>query len=240
VRRTRSCILGGLPASLLVLASAAPAPAPSEPAAAATPASPRAAEPSAGPAQQEQPIPPPLHVDYASYGMAFVGDALLHPGSVCRDQPPDGAVPCILGSGIGVAVRGGYRSPGPWYFGGAYQFTRTASSNLYRLAIMQELRAEMRYLLDMGYRTAPYATWGLGGLVYGNEWGVETGGGSLLVGLGAEYQLSRVAVMGVALVYQPMVIAGWTDTANFERPTGMAHYLRFEVQLEVRSEITRR
>jgi hypothetical protein len=252
VRPSRSCILCALSASFLLLGlarttpAAEPAPTPGEPAPAAAPppsatatlAAP--ATPADAGAAQDQPRPPPLHVDYASYGLAFAADFLAAPGAVCRDQPPDGIVPCILGSGGGLILRGGYRSPGPWYIGGAYQFSKTGAGNLYRLPILQELRAEMRYMLDMGFRISPYATWGLGGMIYGNEWGAETGGGSLFAGLGAELQLSRVAVLGLALVYEPMLIAGWTDTAAFERPTGMAHYFRLELDLEVRSELHRR
>ena len=66
--------------------------------------------------------------------------------------------PCILGSGGGLAIRAGYRNPGPWYIGGAYEFTKMDSSNLYRLGIFQQLRFEMRYLLDTGYRASPYLT----------------------------------------------------------------------------------
>lgn len=139
-----------------------------------------------------------------------------------------------------MTLRGGYRSPGPWYVGGAYQFSKTNSSNLYRLATLQQLRAEMRYMFDLGYRTTPYATWGAGGVVYGNEWGVETGGGTFLAGVGAEVQLSRLAMVGVALVYQPVVLAGWKDTANYVRAAGVAQYLRLEFLVEIRSELTRR
>jgi hypothetical protein len=177
-------------------------------------------------------------VDYASYGIAISTDLLLAAGATCGGE--DAGVPCILGSGGGLVVRGGYRPAGPWYIGGAYQFSKTSSSNLYRLPILQQLRAEMRYMLDMGYRISPYVTWGLGGLIYGNEWGAETGGAAVLAGIGAEMQLSRVAVMGLGLVYEPMLIAGWTDTADFERDTGIAHYLRLELQLEIRSEVGRR
>ena len=95
-------------------------------------------------------------------------------------------------------------------------------------------------MFDLGYRTTPYATWGAGGVVYGNEWGVETGGGTFLAGIGAEVQLSRLAMIGVALVYQPVVLAGWKDTANYVRAAGVAQYLRLELQVEIRSELTRR
>ena len=98
----------------------------------------------------------------------------------------------------------------------------------------------MRYTFDLGFRVSPYATWGLGGVVYGNEWGVETGGATLFAGAGAEMQLSRLALMGIALVYQPLVFAGWTDTAGFERPAGLAQNLKLELQLEIRSELPRR
>jgi len=179
--------------------------------------------------------PPPLHVDYSLFGAAVTADLLADSGATCRED-----VPCILGSGGGLVLRGGYRSPGPWYFGGAYQISKTNSSNLYRFATLQQLRAEMRYVFDMGYRTAPYAAWGLGGVVYGNEWGVETGGGTVFGGVGLEVQLSRLIVLGLSFNYQPMVFAGFTDTADFERDAGMAQYLRIELQLEIRSELSRR
>ena len=181
---------------------------------------------------------PPLHVDYLAYGVAVTADLLADAGATCR-QEASTPTPCILGSGGGLVLRGGYRSPGPWYIGGAYQFSTTDSDNLYRLGILQQLRAEMRYLFDFGYRTAPYATWGVGGVVYGNEWGVETGGGSAFVGAGFETQLSRLVLLGMAIQYQPVVFAGFTDTANYERDPGLAHYFRIELQLEIRSELSR-
>ena len=95
-------------------------------------------------------------------------------------------------------------------------------------------------MLEMGYRTAPYFTWGAGGVAYGNELGVETGGGTIFAGFGAEVQLSRLAVFGFAARYQPMVLAGFTDTAGFERPWGIAHYTTLELQLEIRSEVSGR
>jgi hypothetical protein len=207
-----------LSAALLILAGSSPI---------------SAAEPAK--ATKEKPVPPPLHVDYASYGVAVAADILAHAGGTCSDD----SIPCILGSGGGLALRGGYRSPGPWYIGGAYQFSTTDSSNLYRLAVLQQLRAEMRYVHDLGYRTTPYYTWGLGGVVYGNEWGVETGGGTVFVGVGAEIQISRLAILGLGVHYQPMVFAGFTDTADYQREAGVAHYVRIELMFEIRDELSR-
>jgi hypothetical protein len=163
----------------------------------------------------------------------------LDAGAMCG-RSVMGNAPCILGSGGGVTVRGGYRSPGPWYIGGAYAFAKMDSSNLLRLPILQQLWAEMRYLPDTGYRVAPFATWGLGGVAYGNEWGVETGGAMLFAGGGLQFEVSRVAVLGLGFVYKPALIVGWTDTAGYVRPTGVAQFLGFDVQLEVRSETGRR
>ena len=30
--------------------------------------------------------------------------------------------------------------------------------------------------VEMGFRATPFVTWGVGGLLYGNEWAAETGG----------------------------------------------------------------
>ncbi|XXY47389.1 hypothetical protein WME91_46035 [Sorangium sp. So ce269] len=182
--------------------------------------------------------PPPLHVEYAQYGVALAAEISLDAGAACPRSGP--LYSCILGSGGGLAIRSGYRSPGPWYFGGAYQFTKMDSSNLYRLGIFQQLRAEMRYMPDIGYRAAPYFSAGIGGVVYGNEWGVETGGALIFGGVGVELEVSRRAVLGVSCVYRPVLLAGWKDTANYERATAIAQFVGFELLLEVRTELGRR
>jgi hypothetical protein len=200
-----------------------------------------AAAPPAAPSVALAAKPPPLHVEYAQYGVALTAEMNLDAGATCRDEQPGGGfVPCILGSGGGLSIRGGYRSPGPWYFGGAYEFTKMDSSNLYRLGIFQQLRAEMRYLPDIGYRAAPYFVGGVGGVAYGNEWGVETGGALLSVGAGVEMEISRLAVLGLSIVYRPVLLAGWTDTAGHQRDTAIAQFLGLEFLLEVRTELGRR
>ncbi|WP_437736240.1 hypothetical protein [Sorangium sp. So ce1335] len=182
--------------------------------------------------------PPPLHVEYAQYGVALAAEISLDAGAACPRSGPLYA--CILGSGGGLAIRSGYRSPGPWYFGGAYQFTKMDSSNLYRLGIFQQLRAEMRYLPDIGYRAAPYFSAGIGGVIYGNEWGAETGGALIFGGVGVELEVSRRAVLGVSCVYRPVLLAGWKDTAGYQRATAIAQFVGFELLLEVRTELGRR
>jgi hypothetical protein len=217
------------------------APSPQAQAAALTDAGPAEAQ-----ALRSDPVrPPPLHVEYAQYGVALHALVNLDAGAMCgrgvnSPSTAPGPAPCILGSGGGLVIRIGYRSPGPWYFGGAYSFAKMDSSNLFRLGIFQQLWAEMRYLPDTGYRVAPFATWGLGGVMYGNEWGAETGGAMLFVGGGFQFEVSRIAVVGIGVSYKPSLIAGWTDTAGYVRPLGVAQFFGLDFQLEVRSEVGRR
>lgn len=181
--------------------------------------------------------PPPLQMEYAQYGVAITSAFNLSAGGICgADVKP----PCIIGGGGGLVIRGGYRSPGPWYFGGAYEFIKMDSSNLYRLGVFQQLRGEVRYVLDVGSRAAPYVTGGLGAVVYGNEWQVQTGGAAGFAGAGVTFEVSRLALIGLQLFYRPALIAGWTDTAGIVRPVGLAQFVGLELQLEVRSEIGRR
>ena len=189
--------------------------------------------------------PPPLHIEYAQYGAALTAELSASAGKVCPEgnspaQSGAQKVPCIVGSGGGLAIRVGYRPPGPWYFGGAYEFVKMDSSNLYRLGIFQQLRAEMRFIPDVGRRAAPYATWGIGAVSYGNEWGVQTGGGELFGGVGLEFEVSRTAVLGLSFVYRPVLLAGWTDTANYRRETGIAQFFGLDFLLEIRSALGRR
>jgi len=128
--------------------------------------------------------------------------------------------------------------------GGAYEFSRQDSSNLLRLAILQQLRGEFRYYADQGNRLTPYAAGGLGAALYGNEWGTETGGVVSFLGGGVEYQINRRTVIGAALAYRPLLLRGWTDKAGQRRADqllgfGVAHIVALELILEVRDPLPR-
>lgn len=215
----------------------------SQPSIAAQPApSPSSASPAPSPPPRPlatEAKPPPLHIDYAEYGVALTAETVFSSPATCPSSTAN-LTPCILGSGGGLAIRGGYRTPGPWYYGGAYEFSKMDSSNLYRLGILQQLRAEMRYHLDLGTRAEPFATWGVGALVYGNEWGVETGGALAQLGAGVHLEVSRLAIVGLSVVWKPALIAGWTDTAGVHRATGLANFISIDIELELRSELGRR
>lgn len=184
---------------------------------------------------------PPISAHYLQYGVGLVTETAADAGDVC---PSGASAPCILGSGGGLAIRAGYRSRGPWYVGGAYEFSRQDPSNLMRLAILQQLRAETRFYTSTEARLSPYLAGGLGMALYGNEFGSDTGGVSTFVGGGLELQLSRTTVVGGSLVYRPLLLRGWTDSAGQRRSDrflgfGLAHLVALEITLEVRSPLSR-
>jgi opacity protein-like surface antigen len=189
----------------------------------------------------EPPNPPPTSAHFLQYGVAITAETPVSAGDVC---PSETSTPCILGSGGGLAVRVGYRARGPWYVGGAYEFSRLDSHNLLRLAILQQLRAETRYYFDRGARLTPYVTAGLGATLYGNEWSSETGGVVGCLGVGLEFQVSQATVVGAAVGYRPFLLRGWTDTVGQRRADqylgfGFAHFVALELVLEVRDTLER-
>lgn len=192
-------------------------------------------------AQRRTPRPPPTSSHYIQYGAALSVESVADAGDVC----PSGAVaPCILGSGLGPVIRLGYRTRGPWYVGGAYEFSRQDSSNLLRLAILQQLRAEARWYAPTGSRIHSYLTGTLGAALYGNEWGTDTGGVTTSMGAGLEVEASRTTVITGALSYRALVLRGWTDGADQRRADrylgfGFAHFVTLEVGIEARSPLAR-
>lgn len=201
--------------------SPAPTPTPSP---APTPAPPRADHPA------------PLQVDYVQYGLAIGGDFALDTGGIC---PSNEVTPCIIGSGGGLTLRGGYRPSGPWFIGGAYQFSKLDSNNLFRLGVLQQLRAEMRYAFDFSSIVSPYIEWGLGPCIYGNLFGADTAGAVARVGGGVSFELTRFAVIGASLTYQPVLLVGYTDTTKQKRDTGVTQFLHLEFTIELRTEVGR-
>lgn len=176
----------------------------------------------------------PLELQYVQYGVSIGAMGIIDAGVPCSQSPGE---PCILGSGGGLAVRGGARTSPRWYWGGAYEFARTDSSNLYRLGIFQSLLAEVRYHPLTGYRTSPFLVARLGGCGYGSEWAVETGGGVAGIGAGFEFEVSRDALIGLSLTYRPALLAGWRDTAGIARETGLVQFWGLEFHFELRSDL---
>jgi hypothetical protein len=186
--------------------------------------------------------PPGASEHFLQYGVGFGTEMVASAGAVCPSNAR--ANPCILGSGVGLTVRMGYRTRGPFYVGGAYEFSRQDSSNLLRLAILQQLRGEARYYLLEDTRLTPYLGLGFGGVFYGNEWGANTGGITAAIGGGTEFQIARTSVVGAAIWYRPIVLRHWQDTAGQVRADdlfgfGIGHVISIELVFEVRDPLSR-
>jgi hypothetical protein len=179
--------------------------------------------------------PPPSHIVYFQYGVAFAAEQVISAGPICGSA----ALPCVLGSGGGIVVRGGWRSSGPLYLGGAYEVTKQDANKLYRLGLLQQARAEGRYYLMTARVTEPYATFGAGVAGYGNQWGIDTWGPMGSIGAGLEYQVTRQTVVGIALGYRLVYFSRFTDTAGAARDGGFGQLLGLDLVLEQRGTLVR-
>lgn len=183
----------------------------------------------------EKAPPPPSHVVYFQYGVAFAAETVLAAGPICDNK----TIPCVLGDGGGIVVRGGWRSSGPLYIGGAYELTKQDPNKLYRIALLQQARAELRYYFATARVTEPYFVTTLGVAGYGNEWAIDTWGPGGSVGGGVEYQITRHTVVGLAIAYRPIYFGRFTDTAGTSRAPGIAQLFGMDLVLEQRDAIVR-
>lgn len=186
--------------------------------------------------------PPPNSLEYVVTGVALSAETVASPADMCPDDEEE--TPCILERGLGLGIRAGYRTRGAWYAGGAYEFSRHESSNLLRLAIMQQLRAEVRYYMDLGTRATPYLGFGVGAVIYGNEWGADTGGVAGMLGPGIEFAVTPDLSVGAALFYRPMVLRAYEDTVDQRRADslfgfGATHLVGLELIIELRDPLPR-
>src|ERR1700722_11517275 len=99
----------------------------------------------------EAPAPP--RRAYIQYGVAFTVEGVAHSGPVCADPNQ----PCILGSGGGIDIGVGWRPTDQFYIGGAYEFSKQDSNKLFRLAILQQVRLEVRHYFPTGQSAEPFA-----------------------------------------------------------------------------------
>lgn len=184
-------------------------------------------------AGREAAAPPPTNVVYLQYGVALGAEVVSSAGAICHD----GTVPCILGTGGGITVRAGFRSNGPFYFGGAYAFSKQDPNKLFRLAILQQARAEARYYFQTARDVEPYALLGAGVAGYGNEWSVDTYGPAGSFGGGLEIQVTRRTVVGIAACYRLLLLRAFTDTSGAARDGGIAQFVGLDLVLEQRDPI---
>jgi len=198
--------------------------------AAAQVASPPASTESAG--DTVAAVPPPPRLTFLQYGVAFTADFTTK-GPFCQNSQLN----CILGSGGGIVGRVGWRSPGDWYFGGAYELSKQDPTKLFRLALLQQLRFEARHYWFNGRDTQPILVVGAGLAGYGDELAIATYGATAFVGVGVESQFQSGPVLCATLGYRPMYLMRFEDTSGASHGPGLAHMIVLEVALEERDPL---
>ena len=185
--------------------------------------------------------PPNLRQHYLRYGVGLNGEFVVGSGKICPDPDP---APCIFGSGGGVAVRVGYLSRSHWYLGGAYGFSEQNSDNLLRLAILQRLQFEAQRYLTRGNRVNPYLVMNAGLALYGNEWAATTWGVVVSSGVGADFEVNEDTLIGLNVVYQPLMLRNWQDAAGTSFADGLggfglAQMIAVELTVALQSPLSR-
>jgi hypothetical protein len=177
--------------------------------------------------------PTPPRRAYIQYGVAFTVEGVAHAGPVCSDPN----TPCILGSGGGIDISVGWRPTEDFYIGGAYEFSKQDPNKLFRLAILQQLRLELRHYFPTGKSMEPFAMCAAGIASYGNEWAVATWGPSATLGGGVELELSGGAVLDVSLAYRPIYLRSFSDSIPAFHDAGVAHFITLEIALEAQDTL---
>ena len=197
------------------------------------PAVARADDPAAPAASTETAIvPPPSQHSYLEYGVALTIEAVASPGTICKLVDN-----CIFGSGAGLAIRVGWRPSEELYIGGAYGISKQDPSQLYRLGILQQLRAEARRYFPTGHTVSPFALVGAGVAGYGNEWAIDTWGPEASVGGGIEVDLGG-PVLVISLAYRPMVFHSWVVSQTNDLQSGIAHFVGIDMAVESKDRLS--
>lgn len=177
--------------------------------------------------------PPQSEHAYLQYGVALSAEIVASPGPACSDAN----TPCILGSGGGVVARGGWRRNERWYFGAAYEMSKLDPHELYRLAILQQVRVEVRRYFPTGRAASPFVLLAAGVGGYGNEWfPIDTWGPNAGLGGGVEVLLGGSAFV-VSLAYHPMYFHEWNDSSLLHHDAGIAHFVGLEAAVEARDTL---
>ncbi len=177
--------------------------------------------------------PPPSDRAFAQYGVALAAEIVAFAGPACGVP----ANPCILGSGGGIVARAGWRRSATLYLGGAYEMSKQEPHQLYRLALLQQVRAELRRYFPTGHEVSPFVLVGGGIGTYGNEWlPIDTWGPSATLGGGLEVELGG-AVLSVSLAYRPIYFRAWEDSSLLSHDGGFAHFVGLEASVEAQDAL---
>lgn len=174
--------------------------------------------------------PPSSGHSYLQYGVALAAETVVSSGAICSRVDN-----CIFGSGGGLAVRIGWRLDDYLFIGGTYEISKQDPDQLYRLGILQQLRAEGRRYFPTGREVAPFLLLGAGFGGYGNEWSVDTWGPTGTLGAGIEVELGG-PVLVVSAAYRPMYFHSWVVSSN-DLQSGIVHFVGLDIAVESKDRL---
>jgi hypothetical protein len=183
------------------------------------------------PGTEAAPLPAPSKFSYIQYGVALVAEAVASSGSICSLVEN-----CIFGAGGGLVARVGWRPGDELYIGGAYEVSKQDPQQLYRLGILQQVRAEGRRYFPTGREVAPFVLVGAGLAGYGNEWSIDTWGPTGTLGGGVEVELGG-PVLVLSLAYRPMYFHEWVVASTNDLQSGIAHFVGIDVSVEAKDRL---
>jgi hypothetical protein len=187
------------------------------------------ARPAATPAESIA-LPPPSGYAYIQYGVALAAETVVSSGAICAGLPN-----CIFGSGGGLVVRVGWRASEALFIGGTYEISKQDPDQLYRLGILQQLRAEGRRYFATGREVTPFLLLGAGVSAYGNEWTVDTWGPTATLGAGIEVELSGPVLL-ISAAYRPMYFPSW-DVSGTDFGSGIVHFVGVDIGVESKDRL---
>ncbi|HEY1692297.1 MAG TPA: hypothetical protein VGG39_09050 [Polyangiaceae bacterium] len=176
--------------------------------------------------------PPPSGHAYLQYGAALAAETVISSGSICSRVPNN----CVFGSGGGLEVRVGWRPHDETFVGGLYEISKQDPNQLYRLGILQQLRAEWRRYFPIGHEVTPYLLLGAGVAGYGNEFTVDTWGPTGTFGGGIEVELGGPALV-VSAGYRPMYFHSWVISGVDQLESGFVHFVGLAIAVEARDRL---
>ena len=160
----------------------------------------------------------PSNLSFFQYGVALAAEIVASAGPACAEV----GNPCILGSGGGIIARAGLRGSESLYLGGAYEMSKQDPHQLYRLALLQQLRAEMRRYFPTGREVLPFPARGPASVpTETNGFRSRLGTESATLGAGLEVQLGG-SVLNVSLAYRPIYLRAWVDSSLDAHDAGIA------------------
>jgi hypothetical protein len=174
--------------------------------------------------------PPSSRHAYLQYGVALAAETVVSSGAICSRVDN-----CIFGSGGGLAVRVGWRPDDYLFIGGTYEISKQDPDQLYRLGILQQLRAEGRRYFPTGREVAPFLLLGAGLGAYGNEWSVDTWGPTGTLGAGVEVELGGPVLL-VSAAYRPMYFHSWVVSSN-DLQSGIVHFVGLDIAVEAKDRL---